>query len=164
MLRGLSVVRVRVMFFVALALTLLVLWMPATEILVFKNWVATWLPGARWIDQSDITSQGDKWTHAVLFLILGWFAMRGWRVRHQRQYLAFFLLVVAIITEIVQNWIPGRGPSVADFVADALGSAVGAILGWRGVFVQTDSPDREALRSTRSPVVGAKPGTGHRGM
>ena len=133
MMHGLSVSCAKVMFFITLALTLLMLWMPATEILIFKNWVANWLPGARWIDQSDITSQGDTWTHALLFMILGWLAMRGWRVRHQRQYLTFLLLAIAITTEIVQTWIPGRGPNVADFVADALGLAAGAILGWRGL-------------------------------
>lgn len=119
-------------FLVMLVVTLLALLLPASDVLAVKVWVASWLPGARWMDQADLTNHGDKWTHALLFLSLGWLGMRAWHARQQRQGLALAILLLGIATEILQNWIPGRGPSVADFVADALGLAVGAMLGWRG--------------------------------
>lgn len=118
-------------FFTALALTLLALLLPAPQVLAAKLWVASWLPGARWLDQADLSAHGDKWTHALLFTTLGWFAMGAWRSRSKRQRLAWSLLGLAVATELLQAWVPGRSPSLADFVADALGLAMGAWLGWR---------------------------------
>lgn len=118
-------------FFAALVLTLLALLLPAPQVLAAKVWVALWLPGARWLDQADLNAHGDKWTHALLFTTLGWFAMGAWRSRSKRQRLAWSLLGLAVATEALQTWVPGRSPSLADFVADALGLTVGAWLGWR---------------------------------
>ena len=118
-------------FFTALALTLLALLLPAPQVLAAKLWVASWLPGARWLDQADLSAHGDKWTHALLFTTLRWFAMGAWRSRSKRQRLAWSLLGLAVATELLQAWVPGRSPSLADFVADALGLAMGAWLGWR---------------------------------
>lgn len=118
-------------FFAALIVTLLALLLPAPQVLAVKMWVASWLPGAAWLDQADLTQHGDKWTHALLFTTLGWLAMGAWRCRSKRQRLAWSLLVLAVITEVLQAWVPGRSPSLADAVADALGLAVGAGLGWQ---------------------------------
>lgn len=117
-------------FFAALLITLLALLLPAPQVLAAKVWVASWLPGAAWLDQANLTQHGDKWTHALLFTTLGWFAMGAWRSRSKRQRLAWSLLGLAVITEVLQAWVPGRSPSLADAIADALGLAVGAGLGW----------------------------------
>lgn len=119
-------------FFAALVLALLALLLPAADVLAAKIWVASWLPGARWLDQAEFAAHGDKWTHAILFMALGGLAMGAWRSRSQRLRLAWSLLGLAVVTEVLQAWVPGRSPSLADAVADALGLAVGAGLG--GVF------------------------------
>ncbi|MBS4010705.1 MAG: VanZ family protein [Roseovarius sp.] len=118
-------------FFATLAITLLALLLPAPQVLAAKVWVASWLPGAGWLDQTDITAHGDKWTHALLFAALGWFAMGAWRSHSKRQRMVWILMGVAVVTEVLQAWVPGRSPSLADFLADAVGLAAGAWLGWR---------------------------------
>ena len=117
-------------FFVALCLTLLALLLPAADVLAAKMWAASWLPGAAWLDQAEFAAHGDKWTHAILFMALGGLAMGAWRSRSQRLRLAWSLLGLAVVTEVLQAWVPGRSPSLADAVADTLGLAVGAGLGW----------------------------------
>jgi VanZ family protein len=117
-------------FFAALVLTLLALLLPAADVLAAKTWVASWLPGARWLDQAEFAAHGDKWTHAILFMALGGLAMGAWRSRSKRLRLAWSLLGLAVVTEVLQAWVPGRSPSLADAIADALGLAVGAGLGW----------------------------------
>ena len=120
----------RVCFALALVLTLLALLLPAADVLAAKIWVASWLPGAAWLDQTELAAHGDKWTHAILFMALGGLAMGAWRSRSQRWRLAWSLLGLAVVTEVLQAWVPGRSPSLADAVADTLGLAVGAGLGW----------------------------------
>lgn len=116
-------------FFAALLLTLLALLLPAADLLAAKVWVASWLPGAGWLDQAEFAAHGDKWTHAILFMALGCLAMGAWRSRSLR--LVWSLLGLAVATEVLQAWVPGRSPSLADALADAAGLAVGAGLGWR---------------------------------
>ena len=117
-------------FFATLLSTLLALLLPATEVLVVKDWVASWLLGARWLEQSDIPQHSDKWMHSGLFLTLGFLAICAWRSPLQRWGWVSTLLVLGAVTEFLQAWVPGRSPSLADFVADALGLALGAWLGW----------------------------------
>jgi VanZ family protein len=100
-----------------------------------------WLPPALWaaailvltsIPNPDVGSTGfpgaDKLVHLVLYLVLGWLAIRasgdgaaGARVLSTVVAIALF----AAADEWHQRWIPGRGPDLLDWGADVLGGIVG---------------------------------------
>lgn len=100
----------RGIFLAVLCLTLMLLLLSATQILAAKIWLASWLPGARWLDEAELTAHADQWIHALLFTTLGGLAMAAWRSRSERQRLGWGLLGLAIATEILQAWVPGRSP------------------------------------------------------
>lgn len=117
--------RAKLLFVLALLVTLVSLLTPGDQVLAFKQWLASWLPFAAQIDAADITHNSDKLVHAMLFACLGYLAVRGWT---QRRHLAWVLLGVLWLapqTEWLQAHIPGRGASLADVLADVLGLAVG---------------------------------------
>jgi len=111
----------------ALLATLVSLLTPGEHVLAFKQWVASWLPFAVELDAANITQDADKLVHATLFASMGFLAVRGWTQR--RQLLAVLLGVswLAPQTEWLQAYIPGRGASLADVLADVLGLAVGVV-------------------------------------
>lgn len=114
----------RAAFFVVLCVTLLVLLVPGSWVTDFNNWVATWLPFSRQLDSMDASHHADKLVHATLFACMGFLAVRGWTQR--RQLLG--VLWLAPQTEWLQTYIPGRGASLGDVLADVLGLAVGVVL------------------------------------
>lgn len=73
----------------------------------------------------------DKIVHAVLFAACGFAVVRAWSGGASR-LVRFYLLLFAygVFTEIGQLFVPGRSPSAADLVADAIGAACGIALGW----------------------------------
>ena len=118
--------RAKLLFVLALLVTLVSLLTPGEQVLAFKQWVASWLPFAAQIDASDVSHNADKLVHASLFASMGYLAVRGWT---QRRHLAWVLLGVLWLapqTEWLQAHIPGRGASWDDVLADVLGLAVGA--------------------------------------
>lgn len=116
---------VQVLFWVALAATLVALLAPAHAVLAAKVWVASWLPMASAIDQLDATAQSDKLVHASLFVVLGALAARSWPQPHQRWRALAGLLLLGVLTEALQSLIPGRSASLGDWLADALGACAG---------------------------------------
>ena len=130
-----------------LLLTVLLLLLPASGLLAAKIWLASWLPGARWMDEAELTAHADKWTHALLFTSLGGLAMVAWRSRAARQQLAWSLLGLAVATELTQTWIPGRSASLADAGADALGLAAGGWLGWRALTRRSNPKENQGQKS-----------------
>ncbi len=120
----------RLAFVLALLITLVSLLTPGEQVLAFKQWVYTWIPFAVELDAVDITHNSDKLVHATLFACMGYLAVRGWA---QRRHLAWVLLGVLWLapqTEWLQAYIPGRGASWADALADVLGLAVGVVWAW----------------------------------
>lgn len=117
-------------FFAALAATLMALLLPAADVLAIKVWAASWLPGARWLDQANLTqlAHSDKLGHALLFAVLGALAAQAWQVPRLRLRWWWALLALGAATEGLQAWVPGRSPSLADFGADALGLLAGMAL------------------------------------
>jgi hypothetical protein len=122
----------RVLFFVALVLTLAALLLPAPDVLALKGWVASWLPGGRWLDREDVThwAHADKWVHGSMFAVLGGLATGAWRDRRWRVRWWGALLALGVLTEGLQAWVPGRSPSGADVLADALGLGLGVVVSW----------------------------------
>lgn len=118
---------VRLLFGLALAVTLLSLLTPGEQVLAFKQWVYTWVPFAVEMDKADITHNADKLVHATLFACMGFLAVRGWTQRRQLLGVLLGVLWLAPQTEWLQTYIPGRGASLGDVLADVLGLAVGVV-------------------------------------
>ncbi len=135
----------RGIFLAVLCLTLMLL--SATQILAAKIWLASWLPGARWLDEAELTAHADQWIHALLFTTLGGLAMAAWRSRSERQRLGWGLLGLAIATEILQAWVPGRSPSLADAGADVLGLVAGGWLGWHALTATGPRKDNKGTKT-----------------
>lgn len=118
---------IRVLFWCAMAVTLVCLLSPADAVLAAKVWVASWLPYSAQLDAADFTSHSDKLIHASLFALLGWLGARSWMQQRQRWGLVAGLLVLGVLTEALQSQIPGRSASLGDWLADAFGVAAGLL-------------------------------------
>lgn len=123
-------VRLRVLFWLTLALSLVVLLAPAATVLQAKIWLTTWLPYAREIDAADLTRHTDKWVHLSLFALLGLLGLRPWQHSPWRSRTLKGLLLFAVVTECLQYYVPGRSASWADLLTDLLGLALGLWV-WR---------------------------------
>lgn len=118
----------RTLFGLALLLTLVCLLAPADAVLAAKVWAASWLPMAAALDAADASAYSDKFVHAGLFALLGALAVRSWLLAPQRLRVVVGLLLVGVLTEALQSRIPGRSASLGDWLADALGLALGFLL------------------------------------
>ena len=117
--------RAKLLFVLALLVTLVSLLTPGEQVLAFKQWVASWLPFAAQVDAADVSQNTDKLVHATLFACMGFLAVRGWAQRRQLVWVLLGVMWLAPQTEWLQAYIPGRGASLADALADVLGLAVG---------------------------------------
>lgn len=101
------------------------------------EWLEEYLlrPLIRWWGDDPIPKDTewpvDKLVHFSLFLVTGWLLARGWLSSYRWYGLATGLLSVAVVTEAVQAYIPGRHFDLLDMLANASGSLFGlAIGGW----------------------------------
>jgi VanZ family protein len=54
--------------------------------------------------------------------------VRGWCEQFDRwQWMYFFLVGYAVVTELIQIVIPGRGASIEDLIADCVGAGFGIL-------------------------------------
>jgi VanZ family protein len=118
---------IRATFFATLCLTLLALLSPGHWVTDFNNWAATWLPFSRQLDAMDASHHADKLVHSTLFAVMGYLAVRGWTQRRHLVWVLLGVLWLAPQTEWLQAYIPGRGASLVDALADVLGLAVGVV-------------------------------------
>jgi VanZ family protein len=118
----------RAAFWLAVLVTTLVLLLPGDAVLDTKVWMASWLPYAQVLDQSNVSEYSDKWVHLGLFALLGALAARLWWGQGMFKTAALGLLTLAVGTECLQHFIPGRGASVADLLADVAGLALGSAM------------------------------------
>ena len=123
----------RTLFGLALLLTLVCLLAPADAVLATKLWAASWLPMAAALDAADASAYSDKFVHAGLFALLGALAVRSWLLAPQRLRVVVGLLLLGVLTEALQSRIPGRSASLGDWLADALGLALGFLLARPGL-------------------------------
>lgn len=77
---------------------------------------------------------GDKLLHATTFAVLATVAWLGWPQRHRA--IAAGLAFYGIAIEVLQGMTPTRHASVADFVADGVGIALGLWLARRWLVVR----------------------------
>jgi VanZ family protein len=86
----------------------------------------------------------DKGVHWILYLVLGFLAMRALLAERSARVWQLLVLVVGLLAfgaldEVHQRFIPGRTADPKDWVADATGSVVGVIA---GIFGRRRSPAR----------------------
>jgi VanZ family protein len=114
----------------ALMVTLLVLLTPAPTLNAVSQWLRNWLVLVPAVQQID-AYRWDWLAHAALFAVCGWSLMRGW-YGTRRAPLVFFgaLIAYGLVTEWLQQYVPGRGADPTDLVADALGALAGIHVGW----------------------------------
>lgn len=122
-----SAAKWKLMFLLALWVTLLLLLLPGGAILHLKIWVASWLPYAQVLDDSGLTDNSDKWMHFSLFAVLGALAARIWWGQRALRAAALGLVALAVGTECVQHFIPGRSASIGDLITDIVGLAAGCM-------------------------------------
>jgi len=82
--------RAKLLFVLALLVTLVSLLTPGAQVLAFKVWVASWLPFASELNAANISHNSDKLVHGFLFACMGFWAVRRWTLRRQ---LAWALLL-----------------------------------------------------------------------
>jgi VanZ family protein len=120
--------RYRLLAILALTLTLVILVLPGSFIEYMTYRLSDWL---RWPSSSPDPGSFpiDKLVHAGLFLICGFLLTLGW-LHQVKSWLPLLILLIAYaaVTEILQYFIPGRGASAADVIADAIGAVVGILL------------------------------------
>lgn len=119
----------RKLFFATLALTLVALLAPGDAVLALKVWVASWLPISQTlVDQAESSLPLDKLFHCTLFAFLAAFAALAWAPPVLRWRWLTGLLLLALLTEWLQQFIPQRGPDVADLAANLVGITLGSCL------------------------------------
>lgn len=122
----------KAVFWLAVVTTAVVLLVPGDRVLAAKVWVASWLPFAQVLDQANFTDHSDKWVHLGLFTLLGTLAARIWWGLGVFKTAVLWLTLLAVGTECLQHFIPGRGASAADLMADVAGLTIGSLL-WRAL-------------------------------
>lgn len=72
----------------------------------------------------------DKVIHFALFTVCGFFFLFGWD-KKARNWTSLFVLLLCygLAIELLQNFIPGRGASFGDVIADGIGAALGIRMG-----------------------------------
>ncbi|HUE97152.1 MAG TPA: VanZ family protein [Longimicrobiaceae bacterium] len=125
--------------------------------------VVPWIPAAVWaavlfVASSQATlgvnlSGGrDKLAHFGAYLILGFLLTRATAQLRLPVFLAIGAgILYGFLDELHQSTVPGRSAEVADWVADALGTIVGAILYlvvWRLRAGSEPTPEPAKCRTT----------------
>ena len=92
--------------------------------------VSLFVGGAQPVAVGLIPSPWDKLVHGVIFALLAWaIGMASGLSDWQRLILAFFgSLLVGVLDEWHQVYLPGRQAGWSDLIADAVGSAIGTAL------------------------------------
>ncbi|MFV0448244.1 MAG: VanZ family protein [Vibrio sp.] len=79
----------------------------------------------------DLDSYGipnlDKMAHAGAYALFIVIAMMSFGIK-RRITIAIAVLFFGVILELLQAWVPLREPSLADFIADAVGVLLGILL------------------------------------
>lgn len=91
-----------------------------------------WWPGApEGLDLSGLPEGFDRLAHLVVFGPFGYLVDRAWGEGTGASRLAAVLaatVILGLVTEAGQAWVPGRSPEAGDLAADL----AGAFLGWLG--------------------------------
>lgn len=96
------------------------------------------LPGGATPKAPVLIPHLDKFIHFTIFMILTVLSIKGlrphkrmnrWCISIPQSFTLLAVILFAGASEVVQEqWIPGRGGDIADFIADFLGIFVGVII------------------------------------
>ena len=85
-------------------------------------------------DRVTLPSNSDLWAHGAGYAVhafLTCLAVTRGRSRVRATAMAAIAtIVLGAATEVLQAFVPARDPSLADWLADAVGAASGAAIGW----------------------------------
>jgi len=85
-------------------------------------------------DRVPLPADSDLWAHGIgygLHAFLTCLAVREGRPGIRAAVVAVgAAIALGAATEVLQGFVPGRQPSLADVLADAIGGLVGAATGW----------------------------------
>ena len=101
------------------------------------------LPG---VDVPPLFFGKDKLFHAVVFGILGFFALGAMKTtadghRVFQPWLAVVLVIVyGVLDEFHQHFVPGRSSDIYDVMADAVGGMLGVWLSYRFIKARAGNP------------------------
>lgn len=98
--------------------------------------VSLFVGGAQPVAVNLMPSPWDKLAHGVIFALLAWaIGVASGLADWQRLILAFFgSLLVGVLDEWHQVYLPGREAEWPDLIADVVGSAIGtALLGIKSI-------------------------------
>ena len=88
--------------------------------------------------QISAPKNSDKVVHFAVYAVLGFLAARAANVRPGRIATAVVVVVCITVFGAIDEWhqafIPGRFPSVEDWVADSVGGLVGSLVVLSGAF------------------------------
>jgi hypothetical protein len=73
--------------------------------------------------------------HFVLFALIALVSPYGTGIAAERRAL-FVALLLALSTEALQHWVPGRHPMLRDVAIDLAGTVAGRMLLWSGVLTR----------------------------
>ncbi|MDO9318864.1 MAG: VanZ family protein [Gammaproteobacteria bacterium] len=99
--------------------------MPGHWIEALQIWIHPWWP---WPSSTLMSSNLpiDKFVHASLFAVCAALFVRGWTTFRERWWLACVVLILyGVVTELVQQVVPGRSATPGDLVADGVGVMIG---------------------------------------
>lgn len=69
------------------------------------------------------TSKWDKLIHFSIYAVLGFFAQSALSI-----FALLYTTILAVLTELLQKFIPGRTPDIVDFSTNLIGIIVGTSL------------------------------------
>lgn len=71
-----------------------------------------------------------KFAHFIIYLVFGFFINLSFKIKSKKQLLVTILLIFsfAVLDELHQNFIPGRGPRFSDVLIDISGAILGIFI------------------------------------
>lgn len=112
---------------VLVAVSTLLLLLPASAMVSVKAWLAVYLS---WQPTDSMAfAHGDKVGHAAMFAVLAFACRLSW-LYSPMAIPAGALVLLGLVTEALQLWIPGRTGAWGDMAADCAGVVLGMVVAW----------------------------------
>lgn len=87
--------------------------------------VLSLLPG----NERPHTGLSGKLEHIIAYTGTGIFAAVGYQLIRQRLVFWMAMVTLSFLLELLQQYVPGRGPSIYDAVASSSGLTIGLLIG-----------------------------------
>jgi len=109
------------------AVSTLLLLLPASAMASVKTWLAVYLSWQPTIGVAFVHS--DKLGHAAMFAVLAFACRLSWPYTPMARP-AGALVLMGVVTEALQLWVPGRTGTWGDMAADCAGVVLGMVVAW----------------------------------